>query len=66
MLRRLALAGLVLPCSSVAACEAQETAEVVTLCADCGIEKGAAGCCDPNAERCSECKKIKGSAGCCK
>ena len=42
-----------------------DTAEVV-LCGDCGVEKGAEGCCDADAPRCDDCDMIKGSEGCCK
>ena len=49
-----------------AACESTgETTDVVVLCGDCGVEKGAEGCCDAEAMRCDSCGKIKGSEGCC-
>ena len=56
---------LSLPFALSAGCKATDSAEVV-LCADCGVEKGAEGCCDPDAPRCDSCDKIKGSEGCCK
>ena len=40
--------------------------EAVVLCDKCGVEEGAKGCCDADAEKCAKCSKIKGSAGCCK
>jgi hypothetical protein len=66
MSRTLAFVFLALTPCLFSSCETQESQQVVALCEDCGIESGAAGCCDPNAERCADCKKIKGSAGCCK
>ena len=56
---------LSLPFALSAGCKSADTAEVV-LCADCGVEKGTEGCCDPDAPRCDSCDKIKGAAGCCK
>ena len=58
---------LALPFALSAGCQSTDTdtAEMV-LCDDCGVEKGAEGCCDPEAPRCDSCDKIKGSEGCCK
>ena len=57
---------LALPIGLLGACKSIDgggAAEV--LCTDCGVEKGTAGCCDPDAERCASCGKIKGAPGCC-
>ena len=53
-------------CSLGACTSTDDSSEQVVTCADCGVEKGAEGCCDPDAERCDGCGKIKASAGCCK
>jgi hypothetical protein len=45
--------------------DSDQSAEMM-LCADCGMEKGSKGCCDPAAEHCVKCGMIKGSPGCCK
>ena len=59
--------GLFSACSSCPFCADGDAAEVaIVVCGDCGVEKGAEGCCDPDAERCGDCGKIKGSEGCCK
>jgi predicted small secreted protein len=58
-------AALVSSCSSCSWGGGDDTAAEVVLCDGCGVEKGAEGCCDADAERCDDCGKIKGSAGCC-
>jgi len=66
-MKALALAPLFALCLGLGAltsCCAAEAAPTA-LC-DCGVEKGAEGCCDAEAARCDGCGKIKGSAGCCK
>jgi len=57
------LFALFLGLGTLSSCTA-EASEAV-LC-ECGVEEGAEGCCDAEAERCGGCGKIKGSAGCCK
>ena len=57
------LFALLLGLGALTSCTA-EASEAV-LC-ECGVEKGAEGCCDAEAPRCDGCGKIKGSEGCCK
>jgi hypothetical protein len=58
--------GLLSSCSSCPFCSDGDASAEVVVCGDCGVEKGAEGCCDPDAERCGDCGKIKGSEACCK
>ena len=57
------LFALCLGLGTLTSCSAEISSAV--LCG-CGIEKGAEGCCDPDAPKCDGCGKIKGSEGCCK
>ncbi len=67
MIRMIALACLVCPLALTSSgCKSDQHQAEMVLCADCGMEKGSAGCCDPNAAHCAKCGKIKGSPGCCK
>ena len=62
----IAALALAFPVALTASCKSTtESVEVTTLCEECGVVKGADGCCDPDAQRC-DCGKIKGSEGCCK
>ena len=69
MKRLVIVLGLLIPAVLVSSCccmrNHHETAEM-KLCAECGMESGAKGCCDPAAARCAECGMIEGSPGCCK
>ena len=67
MIKILASVCLALPFALAAGCKSTDadSAEMV-LCGDCGVEKGAEGCCDADAPRCDSCDKIEGSEGCCK
>jgi len=44
----------------------EASAQVVTLCGQCGHAKGSETCCDEAAETCEKCSLAKGSPGCCK
>lgn len=67
MIRLIALACLVFPLAlSASSCRSHHHEAEMVLCADCGMEKGSARCCDPNAACCEKCGKIKGAPGCCK
>ncbi len=41
-------------------------ADHVTICGSCGVFKGTAACCDPEAATCADCGLVVGSPGCCK
>ena len=57
---------LLASCTSCPFCSDDGAAAEVVACDDCGVEKGAAGCCNPEAPRCGDCDEVKGSADCCK